>query len=60
MRFLGYLLFGLFMFHCCRQNNQEQKIKSSVFSREEQKIINTHFQPDTTNPNIESVKIQTH
>jgi len=60
MRFLGYLLFGLFMLYCCRQNNQEQKIKSSVFSGEEQKIINTHFHPDTANPNIESVKIQTH
>ena len=60
MRFLGYLLFGLFMFNCCSQNNQEQKIKGSVFSEEEQKIISTHFKPDTTNTKIESVKIQTH
>ena len=60
MRLLGYLLFWLFIFNGCSQDNQEQKIKGSVFSEEEQKIINTYFKPDTTNTKIESVKIQTH
>ena len=60
MRFLGCLLIGLFMFSCSNQNNQYQKIEKPIFSEEEQKLINTHFKPDTTNKKIESVKIQTH
>tara|TARA_B100001250_G_scaffold363189_1_gene342395 strand:- start:42 stop:224 length:183 start_codon:yes stop_codon:yes gene_type:complete len=60
MRFLGCLLFGLFMLSCNSQNNKYKKIEEPVFSKEEQKIINTHFKPDTTNTKIESVKIQTH
>ena len=48
------------MFNGCSQNNQEEKIKGSVFSEQEQKIINDHFKSDTTNTKIESVKIQTH
>ena len=60
MKLLGYLLIGLIVLSCNSKTNQSQKIKKPVFSEEEQQIINNSFKPDTTNKEIESIKIQTH
>ena len=54
--FIPALLFGCIN----KKNNIETDFEKSVFSEEELKILEPHFENDTTVKKIKAIKIQTH
>ena len=57
-----FLIFILaILFSCVEQkNNVETGVEKSIFSNEELKILEPHFESDTNVKEIKAVKIQTH
>lgn len=57
-----FLIFILaILFSCVEQkNNVETSVEKSIFSNEELKILEPHFESDTTVKEIKAIKIQTH
>ena len=57
-----FLIFILaILFSCVKQkNNVETGVEKSIFSNEELKILEPHFESDTNVKEIKAIKIQTH
>ena len=57
-----FLIFILaILFSCVKQkNNMETGVEKSIFSNEELKILEPHFESDTNVKEIKAIKIQTH
>ena len=58
-----FLIFILTLLFSCinnQKNNIETDIKKSIFSNEELKILEPHFESDTSDEKIKAIKIQTH
>lgn len=60
MRLFDFLLMILFIFSCNHSAYQVNDTEQNLFSTDEQAVIDTYFNIDTTNNKIESIKIQTH
>tara|TARA_B100000965_G_C18882880_1_gene452667 strand:- start:238 stop:417 length:180 start_codon:yes stop_codon:yes gene_type:complete len=55
-----FLLFIVGVFFGCINKKNNIEIEKSVFSKEELKILEPHFEIDTTATKIKAIKIQTH
>ena len=55
-----FLIFIPALLFSCINNKIETDFEKSVFSEEELKILEPHFENDTTVKKIKAIKIQTH
>ncbi len=61
MKKLFLIFITALLFSCInKKNNIESDFEKSLFSEEELKILEPHFESDTTVKKIKTIKIQTH